>query len=484
MSSKDKPAKIISLKAYRSKKLQATDSTRPIPSIPAAPAEELNTPHYLEITRPLFPFTSIDEDTAISAIETFLAYGEEEPSLRPDLHPAALHGVAGEFVRLATEESEASPVAVLMSFLTYIGVELGKGAHFIVSADMHAPSLFSVIVGMSGAARKGLSMGPALLLHRKLTERGWLTSKHEANASLSSGEGLLEPINDEPGKKKLTEDELLALADKRLFLLDQEFGGSLSASKRGVNTLTATIRKLWDGHDISTLVRNNPLKVTDPHVGIVANITQNELDRRMPSHEVFTGFANRFCWALIYPTRRVPVPKELDGVQFDGIVDYLHSLLTYNQVVGGQLWFDKEAAGYWEMLYERFYENRSSGSAAVDRGDAITLRLALLYALLDGCDHIGLKHLGAAVAVWLYCYESARILFPAEDIGSWGNVIYSLLETKGSLTRTEIHRALNNNGSKHQLDAELSTLIAVGKVLEEKRTGGVGRPAKVYSIVK
>lgn len=150
----------------------------------------------------------------------------------------------------------------------------------------------------------------------------------------------------------------------------------------------------------------------------------------------------------------------------------------------GQVGFEQEAAGYWEMLYERFHENRSSGSAAVDRGDAITLRLALLYALLDGCDHIGLNHLGAAVAVWKYCFESARILFPSEEIGSWANVIFSLLESKGSLSRTDIHRALNNNGSKAQIDAELSTLISFGKVSEEKRSGGVGRPALVYSIVK
>ncbi|MEO8628071.1 MAG: hypothetical protein ABI612_08205 [Betaproteobacteria bacterium] len=50
--------------------------------------------------------------------------------------------------------------------------------------------------------------------------------------------------------------------------------------------------------------------------------------------------------------------------------------------------------------------------AVTNRAEAVTLRLALIYALLDGDVVIGAaEHLRAALAVWHYCEQSARLIF-------------------------------------------------------------------------
>jgi len=56
----------------------------------------------------------------------------------PDpLEPAALHGVAGEFVRRLEPHTEADPAAILFQFLVGAGNLVGRTAHFIVEDDKH-----------------------------------------------------------------------------------------------------------------------------------------------------------------------------------------------------------------------------------------------------------------------------------------------------------------------------------------------------------
>ncbi|MCK5680565.1 hypothetical protein KAI46_07125, partial [bacterium] len=67
----------------------------------------------------------------------------------PVLGQEALRGVAGDFVTLATSNSEADPVAVLMTFLTRFGVEIGNSNTMEVGDTKHKPILACVIVGSS-----------------------------------------------------------------------------------------------------------------------------------------------------------------------------------------------------------------------------------------------------------------------------------------------------------------------------------------------
>ena len=49
--------------------------------------------------------------------------------------------------------------------------------------------------------------------------------------------------------------------------------------------------------------------------------------------------------------------------------------------------------------------------AITDRAEAQTIRLALVYALLDQAPQIDVVHIEAALALWHFCEASARYIF-------------------------------------------------------------------------
>ena len=74
----------------------------------------------------------------------------------PDpLAPEALHGPAGEFVRLVGPHTEADPVALLGQFLAGVGCCIGPVPRFVVGADVHTARLFAVLVGSTARGRRG-----------------------------------------------------------------------------------------------------------------------------------------------------------------------------------------------------------------------------------------------------------------------------------------------------------------------------------------
>ncbi len=199
---------------------------------------------------------------------------------------AAFHGPAGEFVLRTEPHSEAHPMALLAQFLVAFGTACGRGAHYTIEADDHYPNEFCVLVGPSGKGRKGSSWGH---VRRALAEAdpGFV---HGCLASgLSSGEGLIAQVRD-----AVNETDADAPVDKRRLVLVQEFAQVLKVLAREGNTLSPIVRQAWDGDALQTMVRNNPLRASAAHIGIVGHITKDELLRYLTATELANGFQNRF----------------------------------------------------------------------------------------------------------------------------------------------------------------------------------------------
>ena len=81
--------------------------------------------------------------------------------------------------------------------------------------------------------------------------------------------------------------------DKRRLVVEPEFAQTLKVLAREGNTLSAIVRQAWDGEPLQTIVRNDPLRATDAHIGIVGHITRAELLRYLTATELANGFANR-----------------------------------------------------------------------------------------------------------------------------------------------------------------------------------------------
>ena len=164
----------------------------------------------------------------------------------PVLGENALTGLAGEFVELATENSEASRASVLMSFLCRFGCEAYNaetgGPYFEIGDTHHAPRLFAVIVGATSTARKGTS---AETVKKLFDFQMDMARPQTSPGPLSSGEGAIFAVRDAViGLDEKTGEERIVDAgapDKRLFILDGEFASALRAIRREGNTLSTII---------------------------------------------------------------------------------------------------------------------------------------------------------------------------------------------------------------------------------------------------
>lgn len=386
--------------------------------------------------------------------------------------PAAFYGLAGDITRTIEPHTEADPVALLIQTLSIFGNVIGRSAHFVAEASCHFPNLFIVLVGRTAKGRKGSSLEQTLRLIGGLDDR-W--TAHSMRSGLSSGEGLIWAVRDpvekqEPIKEKgrvtgyqtVIVDE--GVADKRLLVTESEFAQTLKVAAREGNTLSAVIRQAWDTGKLRTLTKNSPACATDAHISIIGHITKDELTRYLNTTEASNGFANRFLWACVRRSKVLPEGGRLDEVDFGEIAWRLREARDF--AIGVQeMKRDTEARALWYQVYEKLSEGKPGLLGAVtSRAEAQVMRLACLYALLNCSAVIGRKHLEAALALWLYCENSARFIFgdalgdPVAD-----EILRALREVgDAGLTRTQIRDLFGRNRSTNEITRALQRLAEAG----------------------
>jgi hypothetical protein len=386
---------------------------------------------------------------------------------------AAFHGPAGEFVLRTEPHSEAHPMALLSQFLVAFGTACGRGAHYTIEADHHYPNEFCVLVGPSGKGRKGSSWGH---VRRALAEAdpGFV---HGCLASgLSSGEGLIAQVRD-----AVDDADADAPMDKRRLVLEQEFAQVLKVLSREGNTLSPIVRQAWDGDALQTMVRNNPLRASASHIGIVGHITKDELLRYLTATELANGFANRFVLVAVDRSKLLPFGSALDAEQLAEVREAARLGLRF-AATHRALPLDPAARERWIEIYPHLSASRPGlAGAATARAEAHVVRLGLIYALLDCSDTIGHEHLEAALEVWRYSADSAAWIF-GDSLGDpTADEIWSAAkERPAGLTRTEVSDMFSRNKKRREIERALGVLEDAGRLRRETRQPDRGRSAEVW----
>lgn len=417
---------------------------------------------------------------------------DEPIPLWPTLPQEALYGLAGKVAELATEKSEADPAAVLATFLVRAGATFGANAYFNVGDTKHHPRLFSAIVGNSSRARKGTSLNPVERIFAVAEAKALAENLFVSPGPLSSGEGLIyavrdpEEVGESDEKEKKEADE--GVKDKRLLVVESEFGGALRAMQRQGNNLSAVLRDAWDKGTLAPLTKNNRLKCTDAHISVVGHITRNELAALLENVELFNGFANRFLWFCARRSKEIPFPEPMDSQRVEDIALELAEAIRFGSEKRVINWHP-DAARLWAKVYSEITKEISGiVGECTARAEAQTIRLAMVYALLDRDDMIRVCHLTAALAVWKYCFASVKFVFaPASTTDSNETGINErILEVLGTgeKTQKELHVLLNRNFSADELKKSLNTLQAVGRISQRTGDGSArgGRKPVIWSL--
>jgi hypothetical protein len=394
----------------------------------------------------------------------------------------AYHGLVGEVVHAIEPQSEADPVALLIQFLVMAGNVIGRLPYYQVESDRHHANLFCAMVGTSAKGRKGTSMGRIRAVV-KTADETW--NDERLKSGLSSGEGLINEVRD-PGQKwnpKEGEFELVdpGVTDKRLMLVESEFAGLLSVAERPGNTISPLIRRAWDGDRLQTITKNSPLCATGAHISLIGHITEDELRARITRTDLANGFANRFLFTLIRRSKELPFGGNLPEAGVLRLGSELAAVLQEVQSFG-RVSMTAAAMARWAAVYSALSAGQPGLLGAITgRAEAQTVRLALLYALLDGKGEIDEPHLRAALAVWEYCEASAAHIFGKALGDPVADEILIALKQAGiaGLTRTAIRDLFGRNKSGDRIGAALALLVTKGRAWMESRQTG-GRPTEVW----
>lgn len=391
----------------------------------------------------------------------------------PALASEAYHGAVGRVVRALEPHSEADPAALLVQLLAGFGNIIGRGPGFAVEGDFHATNLYVAIVGETAKARKGTSWSRVRQV-LTLVDEEW--AKGRVLGGLSSGEGLVHQVRDPiRSRRKAKGDELedadddgyveaiedAGEPDKRLMVVEGELAQPLKAMARPGNTLSVTLRNLWDTGKIGSLIRSSPARTSGALVSVVGHIVVDELRRELTSTEASNGFANRFLFVCARRARLLPDGGAVEPAELLPLAEELRAAVELARDVRRPMTRTNAARTLWHSVYAELSHGRDGLVGAVTaRAEAQVLRLSVVYALADGAPTIDAEHLQAALAVWTYCERSVDYIFGASPGNNIADRILAALgeASTDGLTRTEIRKLVGGRVNVNRIDEALALL--------------------------
>lgn len=400
----------------------------------------------------------------------------------PTFDNGHFYGLAGEVATLASQNSEADPVAVYVSFLTASAAMLGRHKYIQIGDTRHYPRMFCALVGASSRARKGTSFKPVSRIVRKAEEvyRNRVDypeyeSLHIADGGLSSAEGLIYAVRDESEQTSGKSEKPLwdGVDDKRLLVVEEELANVLKISQREGNTFSPVLRKCWDGGDLAPMTKNNRLKATNPHINALGHITQFELKLLMSLSDLHNGLANRFLWACVRRTKKLAFPQPMDDDKVYQLAVKLSECLIKSESPG-VAHLSESARQFWEKQYHVVSVDKTGLLGSItSRSEAHVLRLALLFCLLDCSEMIERHHIEAGVQLVEFCNESVEFIFstPAEaEAGTDADRLLMALNN-GPLTQSDVSKLFSGHKSRRELVEMLNDLQALNKIKATKTPG-------------
>ncbi len=323
----------------------------------------------------------------------------------------------------------------------------------------------------------------------------WQTTQWEnfcLQSGLSSGEGLIWHVRDaieKPVKNKTTglvelETVDLGVTDKRLLVQESEYASVLRVAGRDGNTLSALLRDAWDKGRLQTMTKNSAAKATGAHVSLIGHVTADELRRELSSTEAANGFANRFLWLCARRSKELPEGGSLQPEALYPLAVRLSAAIDAARQTG-ELRRDDAARALWHDVYHDLSEGEPGLAGAVtSRGEAQTMRLALLYALLDGSECIRRAHLVAALALWEYVQDSARYIF-GDTLGDpiADDILRALRTRPDGMSRNDLRELFQRHQSSGRIGQALALLAKHHRARMVMQTDTGGRPAEHWYAV-
>jgi len=413
----------------------------------------------------------------------------------PVLDKTAYYGLAGEVVATILPHTEADPAALLLQYLTCFGNMVGRTPYIRVANANHYPNIYTLIAGRTARSRKGTSAQEIRIIMEH-ADPDWV--RDNIKSGISSGEGIIENVRDARYELDKKTQTLVCvdpgIFDKRLLLDEREFSSALSKMKQETNIVSQILRQAWDGVPpvLRTLTKHKPSTATEPLISMTAHITIDELRQKLEKLSLSDGFGNRFLYVCVDRSKLLPFGGNFEPGVLDALgrrtAEAVKVARTRNEIM-----IADEAKPLWTTIYTTV-EGTPPTNGLIDhltaRAAPQMLRLAMLYALLDGAAKITALHIDAAHALWRFCEASAGYIFSNLSNDRVADTILRELQfarPDGYNRREFIHDVFGRNVDAYAISCALRTLEAAGKIRCEKNKpngrGPGGRPGEKWFAV-
>jgi hypothetical protein len=228
------------------------------------------------------------------------------------------------------------------------------------------------------------------------------------------------------------------------------------------------------------MTRNNPITATGALISLVAHITIVELRAELSDLQAANGFGNRCLFACVKRSKLLPFGGNVDRAAMSEVATRLGQILKTHRT--GPVHFDTAARVLWENAYEELSKGGTRMfDALTARSEAQAIRVALIYALLDGQSAIGRHHLEAALEIVRYSNASVKYIFgDAVGNATADTILRTLRSNPEGLNRTEINNLFNRHTKAGDIAAALAALDEFGLATCRRKsfTPSGGRPPR------
>lgn len=386
----------------------------------------------------------------------------------------------GEYARRLEATTEADPVGVLATFVSATSAMVGNGPRAHIGDSRHPLTVWTLLCGPTAAGRKGTAEAVARRVLSQAEPAFW---KGNLMSGLSSAEGLVAALADDEEDDEIDAQD----RDKRRLVVEPEFGVVLSRAKREGNALVQVLREAWDGRDLRVQTKI-PLVASAPHLAVTGHISPEEFRSRISQRDLAGGSYNRFLLVYVARSKRLPEGGGAPDAVVRELAQDLGARLHHARQIGRVERADL-AAARWSELYDELVDLEDDPLLAdwVARAVPYTMRVAGLYAVVDGTDRVRTEHLDAAAALIRYSMDSVRFVFQGGDVArrSDAALVAQLIERAGpgGITRSELLKGFASRGDASALRSALAQVLELpGYAEREFKTGG--RPAFRYSYTE
>jgi len=414
------------------------------------------------------------------------------PKPTDDMFPGFLKGV----VEHCCAHSEAVPVAVAINVLVRFTTLIGPMVYLPIGDERRLLNEFVLMVGPTGLGKGSSNHGPSRLFRRVEEYLALdLDNQFQAGKSdgisqypllkvhtggLSSGEGLAAALND--GED---DDKAEPVPDKRILVIEPEFSNTLSMSQRTGNIICMVLRNAYDGVDIKPLTKRDKVRVSNPYVCLLANITARELTSHdQSSMMVYNGMLNRFLILWQQPEKNVAFPEPIPDKVIDQVAQSLADRVLFARKLSHETHWRKvpglsspmsmnpEARTLWETAYDNLMNGADCETVLIltRRHRLHALILASLFALLGSRREIQTNDIQYALAWCEYSRKSVVYIFNRfkeqhrarfiHDVAERVLLaIHRINEKHGRCIRTQIYEWFHKKIQAEELQPALETLL-------------------------